>query len=182
MDENMSQAITMFGTALLFVIALSCAVIAYDGLTTRTEQFMELDTISGKMEDATTVVTNPSDIERKATFAEVYMAILNLPKYISVDGNSGVSEILVGTNTYSATVDVDTGVRKIILDGSINAEYTYGLPEDMDDLLKDFCSITLGGSIGTGNSNEVLKTRKTDIEAITFSLQYDTNSIIYTKN
>ena len=184
MDENMSQAIGMFGAALLFVVAFSCAIVAYNGLTERTEQFFAVNTIAGKREDATTMYMDPDEIERKVTFEEVYLAILDLPRYVSVEGNSDHTEIQVGSATYTATFDPTTNVKTIELSGAgaLSDEYVVGDRGQMLSLLKSFCVIAGGFSPSGGSSNEILRNYKDTINAITFSIQYDEDAIMYTRN
>lgn len=184
MDENMSQAIGMFGAAILFVVAFSCAIVAYNGLTERTEQFFEINTIAGKREDATTMYMDSAEVERKVSFEEVYLAILDLPRYVSLDGNSDLTEIQVGSATYTATFDPVTNIKTIKLTGAgaLSDDYVVGDKGQMLSLLKTFCTIVGGFSPSGSSSNEILRNYKDTINTITFSIQYDEDAIMYTRN
>lgn len=184
MDENMSHAIGIFGATILFVVAFSCAIVAYNGLTERTEQFFAVNTIAGKREDATTIYMDPAEIERKVSFEEVYLAILDLPRYVSIDGNSDLTEIQVGSATYTATYDPMTNIKtiKLVGAGALNDEYIVGDKVQMLSLLKSFCTIVGGFNPTESSSNDVLRNNKDAINAITFSIQYNESSIMYTRN
>ena len=52
----------------------------------------------------------------------------------------------------------------------------------MLSLLKSFCAIAGSFNPTGSSSNEVLRNNKDTINAITFSIQYDDGSIMYTRN
>ena len=147
---------------------------------------VHVNTIAGKREDATSMYMDPDEIERKVSFEEVYLAILDLPRYVSVEGNSDLTEIQVGTATYTATFDPVTNVKTIKLSGAgaLDEEYVVGDRGQMLSLLKSFCTIA-GGGFSTStytNSNKLLRDCSSEINNITFSIQYDEDAIMYTRN
>ena len=181
MEDNIVHAISLFGATILFLVAFSCAIVAYNGLTDRVDDFFALNSITGQREDATTVDMDRAEVKRKVSFEEVYLAILNMPKYVSTDGNAIGSEIRIGTNTYTATFDIDTNIQTIKLSGTYNKEYIVGKQTDMQNMLKDFCTITIGVN-PSGKSNDVFRNNKDLINSVTFSIHYDKDSITYIKN
>ena len=199
MDENMSHAVALFGATLLFMVAFSLSVIFYNGLEERAEEFFEATSLGARQEDATMIQADSTDIERKITFQEVYMAILNLPTYVSNDGNKAASKIIIKGSagnirgTYKASFDIDNNLRKITLtDSPLAKSYLvgkkdntnplhYGL-ESLNCMIRDFSALVLTGASTAGNSNAVLKNNKDLIKNTTFSISYSGDAIVYRTN
>ena len=144
MDENISHAISMMGATFLFMVAFSCAVVFYNGLEDRADEFFEATSVSTRQEDATMVQTSRDNIDRKIYFEEIFLAILNLPTYVSNDGNAHSSKILIGygdasgdficEGTYVASYDVDTNLKLVELKNS-------AFVIDILYMIISFCSI-----------------------------------------
>lgn len=190
MDENMSHAISLMGATLLFMVAFSCSVIFYNGLGDRADEFFAVNSIAGRREDATLVVGDRSDNEREIAFEEVYLAILNLPSYVSGNGNISTSKIEIKDRsgnlkgTYTASYDIDTNIKKVILsDSSLHGEYDLSSTAQMKTMLKDFCALALpGASLSASNSNQILMQNKDLINNTNFSIKYENDTITYTLN
>ena len=202
MDENISHAIALMGATLLFMVAFSLSVIFYNGLEERAEDFFEATSLGARQEDATAIILDSDEVDRKITFQEVYMAILNLPVYVSGDGNASASKIVIKNGagvvkgTYKASFDIENNIKKVDLLGSpIEAERSYlvgkkddsnpmhsGL-EDMKCMINDFCALVLPGSaVLNSSSNTLLKDNKNLINNTTFSINYLSDAIVYTIN
>ncbi len=191
MDENMSHAISLMGATLLFMVAFSCSVIFYNGLTDRADEFFAVNSIAGRREDATLVVGDQKDNERDISFEEVYLAILNLPSYVSANGNLSTSKIEIRSRdgsllgTYTATYDIDTNIKKVILsDTTLHGEYVLSNTANMKTMLKDFCALVLTSPSlpSSSNSNQILIQNKDLINSTKFSIKYQNDTITYTKN
>ena len=196
MDENISQAIALMGATLLFLVAFSLSVIFYNGLETRAEEFFEATSLGARQEDATMIQADGTNINREITFQEVYLAILNLPVYVSGDGNTSASKIVVkgnggNTATYIASFDIENNIRKVTVSGTFNKSYIVGKKdtanpmhsglEDLNQMIRDFSALVLAGASTTGSSNNVLKNNKDAIKNTKFYISYTTDGIVYTK-
>lgn len=210
MDENISHAIALMGATLLFMAAFSLSVIFYDGLKTRADEFFEATTLGARQEDATTIIMDRNDLERKIRFEEIFLAILNLPAYVSGDGNTSDSKIILGYEdasgdivsiaTYTASYDIDSNLKIVELTGSgygssksyivegvvdpTNPRYQGKTFYDLSAMLKDFAPLALAGAdTSGGSSNNVLKANKTKImDQISYSIKYSDDAIIYVRN
>lgn len=200
MDENISHAIALMGATLLFMVAFSLSVIFYNGLEERAEEFFEATSLGARQEDATAIIMDLDDVERKITFQEVYMAILNLPVYVSGDGNASASKIIikdptgVEKGTYTASFDIENNIKKVSLSDSPFSDRSYLVGkkdssnplhagfETLNWMIRDFSALVLSGATTTGTSNEVLKDNKDLIKNTTFSINYSSDAIIYTIN
>lgn len=197
MDENISHAIALMGATMLFLVAFSFAVIFYNGLEQRAEEFFEATSTGARQEDATMLQADRTGINREITFQEVYLAILNLPTYVSGDGNTATSKIVVkgnggNTATYVASFDIENNVRKVKVSGVYNRSYLVGKKdnanpmhsglESLNEMIRDFSALVLSGASTTGSSNNVLKNNKDLIKNTTFSIKYTSDGIVYTKN
>lgn len=197
MDENISHAIALMGATILFIIALSLSIIFYDGLEERAEDFFESTSTGARQEDATLIQYDEEEVDRKITFQEVYLSILNLPAYVSGDGNVSDSKIVVNghsgnTVTYIASFDIENNIKKVTASGTVNESYLVGKKdphnpmhsglESLEDMIKDFSAVVLSGASTSGTSNGVLKNNKDLIKDTDFSISYSTDAIIYTIN
>lgn len=197
MDENISHAVALMGATLLFMVAFSLSVIFYNGLEARADEFFQATSTGARQEDATMIQADRNNIDRKITFQEVYMSILNLPAYVSGDGNASDSKIVVNghsghTVTYIASFDIENNIKKVTASGAVNESYLVGKKdplnpmhsglESLEDMIKDFSAVVLYGASTSGTSNGVLKNNKDLIKNANFSIRYSSDSIIYTLN
>ena len=200
MDENISHAVALMGATLLFMVAFSLSVIFYNGLEERAEEFFEATSLGARQEDATMIQADRTNIDRKITFQEVYMAILNLPVYVSGDGNAAASKIVIKDaagavkGTYRASFDIENNIRKVTLSdaGSLNASYLVGKKDSSNPLhngletlnwmIRDFSALVLPGASTAGTSNKVLKDNRGLINNTTFSINYTSDAIVYRIN
>ncbi|MBQ8299141.1 MAG: hypothetical protein IJX99_04635 [Clostridia bacterium] len=185
MEENISHAFAMVGSAILFVIALSCAMLSYNQLTDRAEMFFGTRSAAGLRGDGTSTLLDPDEVERKVKFSELYVAILNLPRYVTTEGNSVCDISIVGNGrfvNYTATVDPLTSEKTITMSGSLNGEYKVNDKNDMLDLLKDLCTVALGYNPAGSSSNDALRQIESLYETTTYSIDYSETSITYSKN
>lgn len=185
MEENISHAFAMFGSAILFVIALSCAMLSYNQLTDRAEMFFSTRSAAGLRGDATSTLLDPDEVERKVKFSELYVAILNLPRYTTTDGNSVCAVTVVANGrviNYSANVDPLTNEKTITMTGSLTGEYEFNDENDMLNLLKDLSTVALGYNPAGSSSNDALLQIKSLYETTTYSIDYTETNITYSKN
>lgn len=204
MDDNISHAIALMGATLLFMVAFSLSVIFYDGLKDRADEFFEATSLAGKQESATGIIMNRDDLERKIRFEEIFLSILNLPAYVSGDGNADASKVIIKQgNTvkgvYTASFDIDNNLKMVELSGHGATTKLYPLSGTYDpsdpkysgktfsdniNMLKDLATITIGVNPPGTNSNDALKdaTVKNAIKNTTFSIQYSGDAIVYVRN
>lgn len=200
MDENISHAVALMGATLLFMVAFSLSVIFYDGLGSRAEEFFEATSTGARQEDATMLQADRTNIDRKITFQEVYMSILNLPAYVSGDGNASDSKIQIKLGktirgTYTASFDIENNIRKVTLSdaGLLNKSYLVGKKDslnpahngldNMQCMINDFCTLVLpSGATLNSPSNTLLHNNKDFIKDLTFSITYSSDAIVYTLN
>lgn len=197
MDENISHAVALMGATLLFMVAFSLSVIFYNGLEARADEFFQATSTGARQEDATMIQADRNNIDRKITFQEVYMSILNLPAYVSGDGNASNSKIVVKGHsgnmvTYTASFDIENNIKKVTASGEVNKSYLIGKKdihnpmhsglENLNQMIRDFSAVVLSGASTTGTSNDVLKNNKDLIKNANFSISYSSDAIVYTLN
>lgn len=91
--EDVGQAVIMAGQVIIFVFALSIAVILYNKLMLQTEEFTEF---SGAINRGDHIVSDDAiEYEREVSRAEVILAILNLKD------NAYISEIRADGDTFT---------------------------------------------------------------------------------
>jgi hypothetical protein len=128
------------------------------------------------------------------------MSILNLPAYVSGDGNAASSKIQIKDamgnirGTYTASFDIENNIRKVTLSdaGVLNTSYLVGIKyannplhtglDNLNWMIRDFSALVLSGASTIGTSNKVLKDNKDLIKNTTFSISYASDAIIYTLN
>ena len=199
-DSIKSSSYPIKTPASLYCFNISLSVIFYNGLEERAEEFFEATSLGARQEDATMIQADRTGIDREITFQEVYMAILNLPVYVSGDGNASASKIVIKDHsgvvkgTYKASFDIENNLRKVTLSdaGSLNASYLVGKKdtanpmhnglETLNWMIRDFAALVLPGASTTGSSNKVLKDNAGLIKNTTFSISYASDAIVYTLN
>lgn len=193
MDENITHALSMVGSVILFIFALSCAIYSYESLEHRLEFFFDVHSITARKEDATSQLVDESKIQRKVKFAEVFMGIIDLPQYVSTAGNSSVSEIQIvhgeDEANFSVVIQTDPTTleeKKYICINSDNSMmYDVNISEDLNELTEWIIVYALAEDIditNTQNSNLALGIASDAIRDTTFSVTYDNDTIIYTAN
>lgn len=97
MEENFSHMLEMAMAIVLFVFALTFAVISYNRINSYTDTFFSINSenrrgrASDDRLDLKSNTETDTDIQRKVDYGEIVMTIMNLPKNIVRDGEGNMS-------------------------------------------------------------------------------------------
>ena len=189
MDENMLDFITMVTAAFLFVFALSCAILSYNKLETRLEAFFDIHPITAKRGEASSELIKLSKIERKAKFQEIFMAILDMPKYATMEGNLA-NKVIVNASKFYVLVEEDpstmiTTTFIVREKGGDIRKYNIAIESEMNDLVEEIVYCALDANI-TGFSSSNIAFGDAAVEGLirgtTFSVSYTEDIIEYKRN
>ena len=188
MEENITHALSMVGSVVLFIFALSCAIFAYEGLENRTEFFFELHSVTARQGDATTQLLDEDLIQRKVKFQEILMGIIEMPRYAATAGNNSNTKIKIknssGMGTFSVVPTTDPDTMETIYLVQLNGGTQYDVNDegDLKELTKMVIAYTLQMNVTHSSSNLNLTSVASNAETYTFSVDYDEESITYTLN
>ena len=189
MDENITHALSMVGSVILFIFALSCAIYSYENLETRTEFFFEVHNITARQGDATTQLLDESEIQRKVGFEEILLGVVDMPRYASTAGNNSNTKIKIksdiGEFLFSVVPETDPTtmeIKYLIANGS--DRYDVNNEDDLRKLTANIITYTLGENPGSVSTNNILSNANVinNSREITFSISYDEESIVYKQN
>ena len=186
MDENITHAFAIFAATFLFVIALSCAMYSYNTLNIRADFYFGNQSTSGYRGDATSTLLDPDEMKRKADFAEVCIAITDIPRIVSTARSSSYNVIVsAGGNvaSYAASGDADDiNSRIVVARGVFNEEYNLNDEGELQDFLEDLSALVFDPNPSGISSNDLLRSVSSLYEDTTFSIEHTENSITYSKN
>ena len=192
MEENITHDLSLVGSVVLFIFALSFAIVSYEGLEDRTEFFFEVHNITARQGDATSQLVDDSLIERKVKFEEILLNVIDMPRYASTAGNNSNTKIKIvssnpsiGTGTFSIVTEVDpvTSELNYFVAFSSN-KYDVNNASDLKNLTEQvvFYALSINTTISSSNSTLSSTSLKQAIQDTTFSISYDEESITYTQN
>lgn len=176
MEENISHVIEMTFCVFLFVFALSAAMMRYNSMNATAENLISINVINrrGTAVDAQLAA---SEIKRKADYAEIALAVLNLDNNINLTGNDKYSVRVekLGNKTCTCTYEEEddgygTIIGKIVLEFDSGAQLEYYTGDlagittrnSTADFLNDAVSFFAGA---TGDTK--------------YNVSYTENSIVY---
>ena len=192
MEENITHALSLVGSVVLFIFALSFAIVSYEGLEDRTEFFFEVHNITARQGDATSQLVDDSLIERKVKFEEILLNVIDMPRYASIAGNNSNTKIKIvnsnpsiGTGTFSIVTEVDPVTSELNYFVAFSSDkYDVNNASDLKNLTEQvvFYALSINTTISSSNSTLSSTSLKQAIQDTTFSISYDEESITYTQN
>lgn len=185
MEENFSHVIYIVACTLLFAMAVSFALLSYNQLSYRAENYFKTMSITGYRGDGTGFFLETDDLKRKVSFDEIYFSIVGLPAYSYDNGNEAATVTIVSNRDYVFRGFIDPVTNhKIVLCDINDEQYDLSNKDDVNNLLMDLSAFCFGVSSYAYNSNDILidKDFVSENAKNTFSIEYTENEIRYIKN
>ncbi len=126
MDQNTFEAVQAGAWVLLFIFALSFALVQYNHINSIIDRFIDAN-MFGDRGTSTEVYLDSDDIIREADRAEVIMSILNIPDTAAQAGNQEYKVIVkkAGGGVINFSYSGDASGDMVIVDSSGGYSGTY---------------------------------------------------------